>query len=148
MSRIKCIIIRSLLGLSFMVLMVSTTFSQSADKLKNIMEPAPMHKQYSISTATTSEFKIFFSGLFVFYKTFISSQDGSNCSFTPSCSVYMKKAVKKQGFLLGVLNGCDRLMRCNGLPTKKYKIHKEKQRYIDPIQNDPFISDTTQNHGL
>jgi putative membrane protein insertion efficiency factor len=37
------------------------------------------------------------------------------CRFTPSCSQYMIDAVRKRGFVLGVLKGTWRILRCNPL---------------------------------
>ncbi|MCG9879821.1 MAG: membrane protein insertion efficiency factor YidD [Bacteroidia bacterium] len=54
------------------------------------------------------------TGLHGFYKKYISSQDGSNCQFYPSCSHYAKLSIKKHGMLLGIFLGADRLLRCNG----------------------------------
>jgi putative component of membrane protein insertase Oxa1/YidC/SpoIIIJ protein YidD len=111
----------------------------SSPSLNDIMTPPPREYQYKVTTNTVSETKIFFSSLFVFYKYFISSQDGSNCSFTPSCSVYMKRAVDEQGFLIGIMNGTDRLTRCHGLSREHYEYHQEKKRLVDSLPHDPFI---------
>ena len=37
------------------------------------------------------------------------------CRFTPSCSQYMIDAIRKKGFVLGVLKGIWRILRCNPL---------------------------------
>jgi len=52
--------------------------------------------------------------LFRFYKNFISSQDGSNCTFYPSCSKYASECVVQEGLFLGTLLAFDRINRCNG----------------------------------
>lgn len=52
--------------------------------------------------------------LFKFYKNFISSQDGSNCSFYPSCSQYANECIKHKGLFIGTLFAFDRISRCNG----------------------------------
>lgn len=44
------------------------------------------------------------------------------CRFYPSCSEYTKQAVKKYGFVRGVLKGIWRVMRCN--PCSKGGIDK------------------------
>jgi hypothetical protein len=67
-----------------------------------------------------------FSGLFLFYKSFVSSQDAQSCSFTPSCSVYALEAVKNQGnvylgveFILGSIND-------DGTTEKTYNFSDEQ----------------------
>lgn len=55
-----------------------------------------------------------YNGLHGFYKKYISSQDGSNCHFSPSCSHYAKLAIKKYNIFKGILLTTDRLIRCNG----------------------------------
>ena len=37
------------------------------------------------------------------------------CRFTPSCSQYMIDAIRKRGFIVGVLKGAWRILRCNPL---------------------------------
>jgi putative component of membrane protein insertase Oxa1/YidC/SpoIIIJ protein YidD len=54
---------------------------------------------------------------FQFYKKYISSQDHGNCIYEPSCSVYAKNAIKKYGFLKGMIISSDRLSRCNSHQT-------------------------------
>jgi hypothetical protein len=51
-----------------------------------------------------NEYNLLLSGAFYFYKSFISSQDASHCSFTPSCSEYAVLAIQKQGIFAGLLN--------------------------------------------
>lgn len=71
---------------------------------------------------------------FLFYKSFISSQDNPSCVFTPSCSVYAVEAIGQYGFLLGWLKTFDRLSRCHGLVNHRhYPFDTEKQRYYDPV---------------
>lgn len=71
--------------------------------------------------SSRTEIQYFFSGLFIVYKNFISSQDGQSCSFTPSCSEYGMLSVKKKGLIKGVPAIFDRLMRCHGLAPELYK---------------------------
>ncbi len=83
---------------------------------------------------TSSEIKIFLSSLFLFYKHYISSQDGQKCSFHPSCSEYSMLAIKQQGVFLGMLNGFDRLTRCNALSPENYTVDPETGRLYDPVK--------------
>ena len=73
-----------------------------------------------------------FTRLFFVYKTFISSQDGSVCSFHPSCSEYGVISIKKFGLLEGVLKTSDRLLRCNGFSPEKYDFNLEENLLYDP----------------
>ncbi len=36
-----------------------------------------------------------------------------SCRFQPSCSQYMIDAIRKKGFVVGVLKGALRILRCN-----------------------------------
>lgn len=45
-----------------------------------------------------------------FYQRFLSKKA---CPFTPSCSEYALEAILKHGFLVGVLLGIRRILRCN-----------------------------------
>jgi len=48
------------------------------------------------------------------YKAVLSPLQGQNvCNFQPTCSQFMKAAIKSQGFFPGVFIGADRLMRDN-----------------------------------
>jgi putative membrane protein insertion efficiency factor len=80
-----------------------------------------------------TEIDMAISTLYVFYKGSISSQDGSTCSFTPSCSTYAVEAVEKHGVLKGTMMFFDRYTRCNSLSPSKYKFSKTKQRLIDDV---------------
>lgn len=97
------------------------------------VETMKIRDQYEHIHVNTNEVQFVFSGLFLFYKSFISSQDGQSCSFTPSCSVYALEAVKKQGVLKGMMNGFDRLSRCNALSPEKYEIHPDTKLLFDPL---------------
>ncbi|MEY3416589.1 MAG: hypothetical protein RL711_386 [Bacteroidota bacterium] len=71
--------------------------------------------------------------LFYIYKNFISSQDSQRCAFTPTCSVYALKAVRKRGLFLGVLDGFDRLTRCNGAGHEHYEYIQATNQLIDEV---------------
>ena len=80
-----------------------------------------------------NELELLFSGLFFFYKEFVSSQDGSSCTFTPSCSSYAKQAIKKQGVVIGLINFFDRFSRCNGLSRNDYPHIPNSRLIYDPV---------------
>ncbi len=101
------------------------------------MDTAPKHK-HNFNTAfagnSSSEIQYLFSGLFLFYKAFISSQDGQSCSFTPSCSAYGLDAVRLHGPAKGMLMGFDRLTRCHGMSPEWYTMDPESRLLIDPAK--------------
>ena len=71
---------------------------------------------------------------FLFYKSFISSQDNPSCVFTPSCSEYAVQSIQKSGLIVGWLHTFDRLSRCHGLVNHHhYPFDIEKKRYYDPV---------------
>ena len=45
-----------------------------------------------------------------FYQKYLSF---GNCRYIPSCSEYMLEAILKRGFIIGVILGCYRILRCN-----------------------------------
>jgi uncharacterized protein len=79
------------------------------------------------------ELEMAYTGLFYVYKTFISSQDGSTCSFSPSCSEYAVRAVEKFGPIKGGIAFFDRYTRCNSLSPNLYKRDFHKKRLIDDV---------------
>lgn len=81
-----------------------------------------------------NEIDISVSAVFLFYKTFISSQDMPTCIFTPSCSVYAVEAFQKKGVITGWLSTFDRLSRCHGLFSPgHYHFDTNKKRFYDPV---------------
>lgn len=82
-----------------------------------------------------NEYQLVFSGLFLFYKNYISSQDASQCTFSPSCSVYALQAIQKEGVVLGVINFFDRFSRCNGLSPELYPYESRQNLLIDPVKD-------------
>ena len=48
-----------------------------------------------------------------FYKTFLSSDLGSSCRFSPTCSAFGAEIIKHCGVWPGLLLTADRLIRCN-----------------------------------
>jgi len=81
-----------------------------------------------------NEIDILLSASFLFYKTFISSQDKPSCVFSPSCSVYSVEAFKEKGAFFGWLYTFDRLSRCHPLvKPSHYHYDIKNKRYHDPI---------------
>ncbi|MCD4795110.1 MAG: membrane protein insertion efficiency factor YidD [Bacteroidales bacterium] len=90
-------------------------------------------RDYSYAKEQFKTFQVLFSGMFLFYKNFISSQDNSSCPFRISCSEYFIKSVQKKGVILGFLNGIDRYKRCNGFSNNRYERDYETGKLIDPV---------------
>lgn len=105
---------------------MSSTITQKLDKKEstNYLKSAKNNK---------GEVDIIFSGLFLFYKTFLSSQDLNVCNFHPSCSEFAIQSIKQKGLILGGMKAFDRLGRCNGFSPEKYVIDIEKKKLKDPV---------------
>lgn len=73
------------------------------------------------------------ASLFLFYKKYISSQDGMSCGFHPSCSEFAVNAIKRHGSK-GVLMASDRLMRCNGISRHRYALDTLTGLRIDAVE--------------
>jgi putative membrane protein insertion efficiency factor len=85
----------------------------------------------------SNELDLLTSGLFLFYKSFFSSQDGNHCVFHPSCSEYAIQSIKKKGFLIGVADAMDRLSRCNKLSPENYNQFENSGLFYDPLWHAP-----------
>lgn len=97
---------------------------------RNVLETSKK-RVYSEAKQNKNEMQFVFSNLFLFYKTFVSSQDMSVCTFSPSCSEFGILAVKKYGLVMGGVRTMDRLTRCNGLSPEKYAIDPKSRTLID-----------------
>lgn len=104
--------------------------------LQQAFKPAPRAKlseQFSLSRENPNELQAVLSGLFLVYKSFLSSQDNQRCSFHPSCSEFGLEAVKKLGVVRGIICTCDRLTRCNGFSPAQYEVDLDMRRLKDPV---------------
>jgi len=100
-------------------------FASNVDKIK-IKEQAVVSR---------SDLSVLSISLIKFYKKYISSQDSKVCNFKESCSSFGLKAIRTYGFPTGYLITGDRLLRCNGLSRKYYKIDPKTKLAIDyPLQ--------------
>ena len=93
-----------------LILMLSSSFHVSAQHLslsvvntQKSKKPSFNQKYREALRDVDSEYKLALNGFFFVYKEFLSSQDGDNCSFTPSCSEYAVRAVKQKGLLKGTI---------------------------------------------
>jgi uncharacterized protein len=105
---------------------------------RNVVPNGNIKKEYVEAKNNKNEVQVVFSGLFLFYKTFFSSQDLTVCTFTPSCSEYGILAVKKYGMLKGGVMTMDRLTRCNGLSPHNYEFDKT----VMLLKDDPRVMPT------
>lgn len=81
-----------------------------------------------------NEIKFITGAAFLFYKTFISSQDRPSCVFTPSCSEYAVEALNQKGLIAGWLYTFDRLSRCHGFVNRShYVFSSANNRFYDPL---------------
>ena len=48
-----------------------------------------------------------------FYQILISPYLGNNCRYLPTCSDYFIENIKKNGILIGSINGFKRILRCH-----------------------------------
>lgn len=130
-----CTIILCLSSVFSSLVFAQTTIEPTAftgllgDYNQNEKEYKERYKGYA--QKNKNEIEMLFSGMFLFYKTFISSQDGTNCNFHPSCSEYGILACKKHGVLKGIPMTFDRLMRCHPFAPQKYEIDMDKRLLID-----------------
>lgn len=111
-----------------------TGAGKNYSSLLGLMTPASKHPHYVQAKHNSNEIEMLVSGLFLAYKNFVSSQDGSSCSFTPSCSVYAIETIKKHGAFIGFLDAFDRLSRCNGIARDEYLTDPRSLLLIDPVQ--------------
>lgn len=108
--------------------------SLSVVNVPKTTNPTFKKKYQKALSNTDSEYKLALNGAFFFYKEFLSSQDGDNCSFTPSCSEYAVLAIKEKGFVKGSVMFFDRYTRCNSMSNEYYKKDLVKRRLIDPVE--------------
>jgi putative membrane protein insertion efficiency factor len=106
--------------------------------LQSKYDPKLASKPTYIETAKSNrnEVQVVFAGLFLFYKSFISSQDSQKCVFHPSCSEYGMLAIKQFGALKGMALTFDRMSRCNALSPQKYQYDPNRNVLLDPVTNE------------
>ncbi|MFN4256068.1 MAG: membrane protein insertion efficiency factor YidD [Saprospiraceae bacterium] len=107
------------------------------DLLARAFAPEPkvrLREQFTASRQNPNELQLVFSGLFLFYKSFISSQDQNRCNFHPSCSEFGLQAIKKLGFVRGAVCTFDRMSRCNGLSPELYEVDLNRKLLLDPVK--------------
>jgi putative membrane protein insertion efficiency factor len=132
-----------LIGLLFSVFIFGAVSDSSAQlsmyihRTDSLFQPTEKTKYSVFAKGNKNEIEGTFSALFVFYKTFISSQDIDACVFHPSCSVYAIECIHhEKSKFIAFLKISDRLMRCHPLVTKgSYLTDPKTGKYFDPIEN-------------
>ena len=136
-SKIKIISVLTLILIPIFQIIEEGIIAQKAndiEKFIHLFENKGEKPNYRIHLKENSnELKQLSSFLFIFYKEFFSSQDGNHCVFHPSCSIYTIEAIKKQGIVVGLINGIDRLSRCNRLSPENYKLYNNTNLFYDPL---------------
>jgi uncharacterized protein len=117
-------------------LLKSEVAHSQVDLYRNVLPNGNLKQKFEQAKNNKNEIQMAFSGLFLAYKSFFSSQDLAACTFTPSCSEYGIAVVKKHGVIKGGVMTMDRLTRCNGLSPEKYEVDKK----LFLLKDDPLKS--------
>jgi uncharacterized protein len=123
--------------LLFLILSVANGFCANPSKLtrlKALNKPSENKTNFGKYLKTsTNEVEATASLLFLFYKSFLSSQDMNSCVFTPSCSVYAIESLQQDNPFKAYLKIFDRLSRCHPLvANKEYPVNSKLGKYYDP----------------
>ena len=108
------------------------------DDLHFITEMNPVYRiqekvreSSGFSFRQTNEIKLAFTGMIRLYQIFVSPQGPPSCNFTVTCSQFLSRAVRKYGFIHGILMGADRLTRCTHGTRHLYTIDPSTGKAID-----------------
>jgi putative component of membrane protein insertase Oxa1/YidC/SpoIIIJ protein YidD len=115
----------------------SAQLSKYIHRTDSLFQPSEKINYSVFAKGSKNEIESTFSTSFIFYKTFISSQDIDACVFHPSCSVYAIECIHhEKSKFIAFLKISDRLMRCHPLVTKgSYITDPKTGKYFDPIEN-------------
>jgi len=122
---------------AFALMIISNLiFSQQieTEKFLNLYSQQDIKPVYLAAKHNTNELQFVFSGLYLFYKHFISSQDHVSCVFYPSCSTYGMESIKKKGVIIGTFSAFDRLTRCHALSPQHYHLDPDTHLLLDPVK--------------
>lgn len=74
-----------------------------------------------------------------FFQKYISPVDGDRCPSYPTCSQYALEAVRKHGFLMGLVMSSDRLIHeSDEIQGAPLVFAHGAYRYYDPVENNDF----------
>ena len=117
-------ILQGLILFSAVLLWTANLCAQTSNKMNNRLTPLLPEKEVKASSSKKIPL------LLLFYRNYITNQDGNGCQFNPTCSVYAVRKIKEKGLLLGLLDGADRLCRC-GHHLYLYSWNMDKEYYED-----------------
>ena len=122
------------------IFFVQSAFSGEASDLAFIRKTNPImrlkpQEVVRFNPQETSELRYVATGLIRLYQKFISSQDGSVCNFSPSCSRFSMACIQEYGVFRGISLTADRLLRCNGSHSQHYHKDSVTGKYIDPVSD-------------
>lgn len=122
-----------ILLISFAVMCSLSNAQQKMDLavVNDVIKIEKEHQHWQVAKNNRNVAQHVFSFLFLGYKKFFSSQDNNHCSFEPSCSEYAIQSLKKYGLLVGIMDTCDRLLRCNGMNPDRYDYNEQTGLLID-----------------
>ncbi len=83
----------------------------------------------------SSELKLIATGMIRLYQKFVSSQDSPACNFHPSCSRFAMACIQHYGVTRGLLLTADRLLRCNGVHSDRYRRDSTTGKHTDPVSD-------------
>lgn len=66
--------------------------------------------------------------MILLYKKTLSPFIGTDCIYTPTCSMYTLDAINKYGIVVGIAKGAARILRCNPLAKGGFDPVKENFR--------------------
>jgi putative component of membrane protein insertase Oxa1/YidC/SpoIIIJ protein YidD len=74
------------------------------------------------------------------YQKIVSGADAERCPMYPSCSAYAQQAFRKNGWLMGWIMACDRLLRCGRDEVRLSPPLRSDGRLLtyDPVRNNDF----------
>jgi putative component of membrane protein insertase Oxa1/YidC/SpoIIIJ protein YidD len=120
-----------------------------ARKMTGYLISSGIHLQYSVTILfsvlllmqpprETNPLKIVINTGITIHQKVVAPTQGDVCNFTPSCSRFSKKALKKYGVICGSLMAVDRLMRCNPWAVEHVNTYYsgiKNGKIYDPVEN-------------
>ena len=99
----------------------------------------------------TNPLKIIINTGITIHQKVVAPTQGDVCNFTPSCSRFSKKALKKYGVICGSLMAVDRLMRCNPWAVEHFNTYYsgiKNGKIYDPIENNFIFEKIKKPSGV
>lgn len=117
-------------------------FSVALASSESMRGPAAKRHRPAGQDETEESFaRLALSGTLTLYQRYVSPIDGDRCGFSPTCSTYARRAVRRSGVVEGVLATADRLMRCTILKGQDPDyLPLPNGRLFDPVENNLLSS--------